>query len=305
MTRVDPTSTQRTRLFEANAYRCCVCKRSGVGLHLHHIDGDNSNTVDENLGVLCVEDHDRHHRPGAYRPTVNHLDLGAAQILQHKKSWEAFVAEARQTSPKVLATLSCYGTHDVIHSLQLVLQWPDERIEYKRSFHLLDATFDKLTDAVFEELQSIGPNVKLAVIDAPLPVDHCPCCGTGYSRTMKPAVVTRLTDPTWSTDSACSIYINPDQASLAMTFALRDQQLFSASLHLCKGQFLHYMSDGIDETLRVQRKPSVRTQATRLIEKVLDDWKPARILIGTGDHDAPTLIDDLRLPSHWEQRARD
>jgi hypothetical protein len=54
-----------------------------------------------------------------------------------KGSWEAFVAEAKKPNHTVLATLSCYGTEEVIHSLQLVMQWPDERIEYKRSFTYL------------------------------------------------------------------------------------------------------------------------------------------------------------------------
>src|SRR6476659_9458977 len=64
--RVKANEEQRCRLFAANASRCCVCKRSGIGLHLHHINGNPSDTVDENLAVLCVEDHDRHHRPSSY-----------------------------------------------------------------------------------------------------------------------------------------------------------------------------------------------------------------------------------------------
>src|SRR5687767_5023097 len=47
------------------------------------------------------------------------------------------------------------------------------------------------------ELTSIGSNVKMAVIDQPLPVEHCPSCGAGFSRTMQPAVVARLTNPAW------------------------------------------------------------------------------------------------------------
>jgi 5-methylcytosine-specific restriction endonuclease McrA len=59
MGRVDPTPKQRQRLYDANANRCCVSKRNDVGLHIHHIDEDSSNSIDENLAVLCVEDHDR------------------------------------------------------------------------------------------------------------------------------------------------------------------------------------------------------------------------------------------------------
>ena len=229
MSRINPTPSQKQRLLEANASRCCVCKRSNIGFNFHHIDADSSNTVDKNLAVLCVEDHDVHHRPGEYEARTKHLELDAKEILRFKNSWEAFVTEARKPNPKVIATLSCYGTEELIHSLQLVLQWPDERIEYKRSFHLLDGDLVRLTDEVSKELVSISPGIIVAVIDAPLPVEHCPCCGTGFSRTMRPAVVARLTDPTWLTESSCCIYINPTQPSLALVFFLRERQLLAAA----------------------------------------------------------------------------
>ena len=290
-------------MLESNASRCCVCKRGSIGFHIHHIDGHSSNTVDQNLAVLCVEDHDRHHRPDEYELLSNHLDLEPGEILRLKNSWEAFVLEAKQPDPKVLATLSCYGTAELIHSLQLVMQWPDERIEYKRSFHLLDGNLDRLTDEVFEELAAIGPRVKMAVIDQPLPVEHCPACRTGLSRTVKPALVLRLTDPTWATDSSCYVYINPVKPSLAIVFFLREREVLSGSLHLCQSKFLHYDSEGIDEPVPIQPKLSVRDQATRIVNGVIREWTPSRVLIGTGDPDEPELISGLELPKCWEVRS--
>lgn len=82
--------------------------------------------------------------------------------------------EANRSEPKVIAALSAYGTEDLIHSLTLVMQWPDERVEYKRSFHLMDGDLDRLTDEVFEDLATISPKVKLAQINQPLPVEYCP-----------------------------------------------------------------------------------------------------------------------------------
>ena len=196
MTRVRLTDTQEDCLLHANAFRCCVCKKRGIGFNLHHIDGNSANTVDANLAVLCVEDHDRHHRPSDYAGKPRHSELGATKILSFRAGWENFVVEARHPEPKVLATLSCFGTEDLIHSLQLVMQWPDERIAMSTSYHLLDGSLDRLTDQVFEDVASIGPEIKMAVINQPLPIEHCPCCGTGLSRTVKPAVTTRLTDPT-------------------------------------------------------------------------------------------------------------
>ena len=300
--RVKPTTPQRDRLLEANAYRCCVCKRKDVGFNLHHIDGNNSNSIDANLAVLCVEDHDHHHRPANYACKSNHTELGAAEILKFKTSWEQFVLEARRPAPKVIATLSAYGTLELIHSLQLVLQWQDETIAFKASYHLLDGNLDWLTDKVFEDLASIGPNIKMVLIDEPLPVEHCPCCGSGLSRTTKPAIVKRLTDPTWDTDSSACIYINPDQASLAIILFLRGEEILTSSLHLCQGRYLHYHNEWLDDRIPVTPRPSIRTQAVSIVKHMLREWRPARTFIGTGDPDKPELISDLILPAYWETR---
>jgi len=233
---------------------------------------------------------------------VNHLELSSEQIRDYKQSWEAFVKEARQPFPKVVATLTAYGTKELVHSLQLVMQWPDERIEYTRSYHLLDGNFDKLTDAVMQELQDVGPNVKLLMIDEPLPVEHCACCGAGYSRTMKPAVVARHTDPDWAEHSSCAIYVNPETTLITMLFSLRKETLFFGTLHLCQGKFLHYHNEGVDERFEVGPRPSIRTQATRIVDAVLKSWSPARVFIGTGDPNKPQVINALVLPAFWENK---
>jgi hypothetical protein len=252
--------------------------------------------------VLCVEDHDRHHRPGDYAGRPRHTELDAAEILNFKTEWERFIVEARHAEPTVLATLSCFGTEKLIHSLQLVMQWPDERIAMSTSYHLLDGNLDRLTDEVFEDVASIGPNIKMAIINQPLPVEHCPCCGIGLSRTVKPAVITRLTDPAWAADSSCCIYINPDQPSLAIVFFLRDQEIISGHLHLCQGQYLHYHTDGIDDRVPVDRRMGVRTQATRIVNTVLSEWQSAQVVVATGDPDNPRPLSDLTLPKCWETR---
>jgi len=99
----------------AKAYRCCVCKRKDVGFNLHHLDGNSSNSIDANLAVLCVEDLDHHHRPANYASKPNHTELGVAEILKFKTSWEQFVMEAGLLAPKVIATLSAYGTLELLH----------------------------------------------------------------------------------------------------------------------------------------------------------------------------------------------
>ena len=165
---------------------------------------------------------------------------------------------------------------------------------------MLDGDLVRLTDEVFKELASIGPHVKMVVIDQALPVEHCPCCGTGFSRTVKPAVVIRLTDPAWATDSSCCIYINPGQPSLAIVFFLCKQQVLSGNLHLCRGKYLHYYSEGVDDRVPIKPRLSIRAQATRIVKHVLSEWTPVRVFIGTGNPDLPEIIHDLALPKLWE-----
>jgi len=83
MDRVPVPNKMRHLLLRKNAGVCCVCKIRNIGVNFHHIDGDASNTVEENMAVLCVRDHDAHHRPEEYRPdaAVNHLDLDRDAIM--------------------------------------------------------------------------------------------------------------------------------------------------------------------------------------------------------------------------------
>jgi hypothetical protein len=132
--------------------------------------------------------------------------------------------------------------------------------------------------------------------------EYCPCCGVGFSRTIKPAVAVKLTDPMWLTDFSCSIFINQSQPSLALVFFLREQQLTSGSLHLCQGKYLHYHSEGIDDRIPIKFKSSIRTQATRIVDYILGQWSPAKTFIGTGNPDTPQIVSDLELPKIWEKR---
>ncbi len=141
------------------------------------------------------------------------------------------------------------------------------------------------------------------MIEEPQSVEHCPCCGTGFSHTTKTALLIKLTDKRWSTYSVMSIFINPEQPSLAISLGLDEEDLYSGSLHICQNQFLHYTCDHYEERIRLKKKPSIRTQATRLVEKVINEWSPAVLIIGRGDHDLPEIIEELNLPFCWERRA--
>jgi hypothetical protein len=87
-----------------------------------------------------------------------------------------------------------------------------------------------------------------------------------------------------------TIYINPDRPSLAIIFSYSDREIFTGNLHLCNGKYLHFSSDEYVERIQIRPSPSIRTQATRVIEKLLRDWRPSLTLFGTGGHQQPRII---------------
>ena len=73
----------------SSAYSCVICQGQH-GLHVHHIDKNNSNNVEDNLVVLCQAHHDEAH-------TLHELsrNLTPARIKGAKKNWLETVAERR------------------------------------------------------------------------------------------------------------------------------------------------------------------------------------------------------------------
>jgi hypothetical protein len=291
------TDTLRNLLLDQNAHRCCVCKASGVGFNLHHIDGDRSNTVEGNLAVLCVRDHDQHHRPEAYRST-KHRELSPDVIRQHKLSWEAFVADARSEHPSVLATVAAYGTKKLIHSAELVMQWSD-RIEYRKVFHLRMGDLDTWTDDIIAEVTDISNRIRIAMISEPLPAEHCPCCRTGLSRTVDRGYALRISSDRWAKESTLAIFLNEHQPSIALTASLGDTSVFEASLHLCRGTHIHLVTSDYEERVVVRKTPSLRAQVRKIVTAIIADWQPANVIVGVGEPESPRLLDTLDIPSCW------
>jgi hypothetical protein len=160
------TPQQRNEVLEKNAGVCCVCKARGVGLNIHHIDHNPSNNLPDNLAVLCVSDHDSHHRPSAYT-RINHLELSAQRMTQSKQEWESFVEEARKPNPTFLAVLSAYGDAEYIHSAKLVFQTSDQEVVFERLYHLHDGTFEEWADRILEEVAWLNKRIPLTFINKP------------------------------------------------------------------------------------------------------------------------------------------
>jgi hypothetical protein len=121
--RINPNSSQRERLLMANANRCCVCKRCGVGLHLHHIDQDSSNTVDEKP---C------HFVRGRPRPSSSPRCLSAQREPPRIEPGGNPQAQAlmggiclrnSQAIPKGYRHTRRLRSYEMFHSVQLVMQW--------------------------------------------------------------------------------------------------------------------------------------------------------------------------------------
>ncbi len=301
MARKKATPKQRERLLASNLHRCCVCKRDGVGLHLHHIDGNNANTVDHNMAVLCVEDHDSHHRPNEYSKP-KHLELSEDKLREYKLSWESFVQDAQSESPTVLATINFFGNEEQVHAARLIFQWPNQKIEFEKTYHLLEGSVESWVDNMIVEANKIGKNIKLGVIEGFLPIEYCGCGGGAYSHVVNEAVAIKTNAKNWDEKSILSVYINPDVPRITMHLSLWEQDLFKASIHLCDGTHLHLESDYHEERIELKKRPSIRTQATEMFKGFLSDWEPAHLFVGTGDPDQPELIEYFLLPRCWEKR---
>lgn len=72
---------------------CCVCRQRSRPVQLHHIDGDPTNSVVENLAVLCFDCHRETQIQGGFD-----RKLDAAQVRLYKADWTKRVERQRGTA---------------------------------------------------------------------------------------------------------------------------------------------------------------------------------------------------------------
>ena len=295
-----PSGTRKA-ILEANAGRCCVCRKYGLGLNIHHIDENPANNDPQNLAPICVEGHDHHHRPKAYKIQRHCSALKATTIWKRKRAWEKFVKLARQKPPLVRATITAYGTKKLVHAAELVVHTLDQKIGYHQVYHLHDGDFDHWTELILEVLCDLSQDIPISLVSRPMPVEHCPCCGKALSRMISKGLILRSTSPQWKCKSVCSVYVNPAQPSLMALVFFGKKEVFSWGLHLCKERFLHVHTESYDERIRIRPRTSVTNQVEGLVNHVLRQWNPGKVFWGTGDSDQPVLTDKLQLPESWER----
>lgn len=300
MGRIAVPDKMAKKLYELNANSCCVCKRTGVGLNLHHIDGDNSNTIEGNLAVICVNEHDAHHRPDRY-PSLNHMDLSAERILRYKIEWEEFVEECKKDEPKVLATINAYGTYENIVGMKIIFQWLDGKIVFERSYQQLDGDLDYWTDKAIEEVLRFGKNVKIILIDEPLKIEYCPNDKVSLSRTLDEPAARKLIANDWKENAVATVYTNPKQASLAIVIFYKNEELMHMSIHRCGNRIKYIDYKGV-KSAKV-RPLRVRKQVNAYVKQLLEKWDIENVFYGTGNPDKPRLTKGCELPLCWEKNV--
>ena len=277
-----------------------MCKERGIGVDFHHIDHDPSNNDFANIAVLCVSEHDAHHRPSAY-DRLSHTELSENAIREHKEVWETFVREAKSPHPRILAVLNAYGSSKQLHSLRLIFQRQDGKIVFERLYHLTECPPAQWAAFALDEIEWLGKNIKLVLVNKPLKIKYCPCCQRSLSNTISPSLATMLTVGDWNAKSACSIYTNPRTPSLAIVSAYGDKELFHASIHKCGPSHLHVRTSDFQERVPIRENRDVRRQAKGIVQKLLNTWRPATIFFGTGKPNSPRITADLELPASWEK----
>ena len=287
----------RNEIITASAGVCCVCRTRGVGINIHHIDGDHANNTPDNLAVMCVRDHDAYHRRNVYH-RCHYLSEG--DIRQKKIEWENFIARARSNPPRVAAVLSMIGTEDYIHTIRLAMQDEIGKLCLERDFHFVDVRPADAIDAVLDETSWLNPNITLYLTNEVASIDYCTACDKGGSFTtvLSHSMAARELAPDWVEKSTMAVYINPYRPSCACTLSYNGTIAAKLSIHRC----------GINlsvnqEMRRIAHQPSIRSQVSRLIHGFVREWHPGKLLIGTGDPGNPAIIDHLTLPRCWETRA--
>jgi hypothetical protein len=69
---------------------CCVCRRSGKPVQIHHVDEDPSHSELGNLAVLCLDCHNDTQLRGGFA-----RKLEADQVILYRDDWHRVVARAR------------------------------------------------------------------------------------------------------------------------------------------------------------------------------------------------------------------
>jgi hypothetical protein len=75
---------------------CCVCRKRGEPIQIHHIDEDPSNNDTENLAVMCLHCHDETQIRGGFG-----RKLDAAQVKHFRDEWHSRIEARREAADRI------------------------------------------------------------------------------------------------------------------------------------------------------------------------------------------------------------
>lgn len=85
-----PVDIEASMLFKAD-HTCSKCRKLELDVQIHHIDGNPSNNKEENLMVLCLQDHS----VASSKSTMS-KGYTQAELKKYKENWESIVKERRE-----------------------------------------------------------------------------------------------------------------------------------------------------------------------------------------------------------------
>jgi hypothetical protein len=106
---------------------CCVCRERGKTIQIHHIDGNPSDNVFENLSVLCLECHNDTQLRGGFGHKLN-----APLIIKYRDEWLERVKRRRNLADE-LAVKRQVGTETLSEQVETFRQTPIQPTKLKES----------------------------------------------------------------------------------------------------------------------------------------------------------------------------
>src|SRR5262249_16381700 len=101
-TRVSISSEVAADVMFSSDSTCCVCRDRGKVVQLHHIDEDPSNSVAENLAVLCLECHNQTQLRGGFGRR-----LKGGIVIKYRDEWLTRVIQRRDAADRAaVATMA-------------------------------------------------------------------------------------------------------------------------------------------------------------------------------------------------------